>query len=113
MNEEIDIVEKILELVQARDVFDLQSYDQTLAELEKIVGKELEHGKEKKDVDVLINHVKEEVLTTLSGKTNLENIGQAMNGLMRFQDEYMALKRKYMDNDIHFLIDYVKKTDNE
>lgn len=113
MNEEIDIVEKIFELVKASNAFDLASYEQTLSELEKKLGKEVEHKEETKEINRIITKVKEDVLNALSGETTLENIGQATNALMQFQDSYVSLKKKYMYDEVDSLIDYVKAMDDE
>ena len=113
MNEEIDIVEKILELVKASNAFDLASYEQTLSELEKILGKEVEHKEETKEINRIITKAKEDVLTALSGEATVEKIGQATNALMQFQDNYIASKKKYMYDEVDSLIDYVKAMDDE
>ena len=108
MNNEInELYKKVNELMKASNNFDVKQYEETLHELESIIGKEIDRKDEEKMETELAENAQRMLLNTLDGDATLDMISIAEQIVTQAGGEYRALKTKYMNDGVTFFIDYL------
>ena len=117
MSEEIyELYKKINDLMKASNSFDVKLFEEILGDVEQELNNELDRTDEEKMEDILAENTKTAILKALDGKTDLDKISIVEQIITQAGGEYRALKTKYMNDAITFLIDNIKKnitTDKE
>jgi len=108
MNKKIsELYKKVNELMKANGNFDIKQFETVKADLEHLIGKELDTVAEEKMEKDFAASIQKALLKALDGNPSLDMISIVEQTVAQAGAEYRPIKSKYMNDAVDFFIDYL------